>query len=80
MTGDDVLLRLNHIFRDVLDDDDLHLTPTTTATDVDEWDSLSHVRLMLTVEREFRIKLNAAEISGLKNVGELVTLIQTRTA
>jgi acyl carrier protein len=78
LSQEDILERLNTIFRDVLQDDELQLTMTTTASDVDGWDSLTHVRLVLTVEREFRVKLSAAEIGRLKNVGDLVTLLSGR--
>jgi acyl carrier protein len=56
----------------------LRLSPETTARDVENWDSLSHVRLMLTVEKSFGVKFSAAEIGRLKNVGSLVTLLQDR--
>lgn len=79
-TTDDILASLTEIFQDVLDDDELVLSATTTAQDVENWDSLNHVRLMLTVERKFAVKFSAAEIGRLKNVGDLVSLIQNRLA
>ena len=54
------------------------IRPDLTAKEVDEWDSLNHVRLMLTVERTFGIKFSAAEIGKLKNVGDLVELISAK--
>ena len=78
MRDDEILSRLNGIFRDVLDDDEIALTPATVADDVDGWDSLAHVRLMLTVERSFGVKFTAAEIGRMKNVGDLVALLLTR--
>jgi acyl carrier protein len=69
---------LTRIFHDVFDDDSLVLTPEMTADDVDEWDSFSHLRLVLAVERAFSLKFSAAEMGGLKNVGELVGLIQSK--
>jgi acyl carrier protein len=75
---DEILTRLNTIFRDVLDDDDVVLTPATVADDVEGWDSLAHVRLMLTVERAFSLKFTAAQVGRLKNVGDLVALIADR--
>ncbi len=77
---DDILASLTEIFQDVLDDDELVLSAATTAQDVENWDSLNHVRLMLTVERKFAVKFSAAEIGRLKNVGDLVALIQSRLA
>lgn len=70
--------KLTTVFRDVLDEDDLVLTPGLTADDVDSWDSLSHVRLMLAVSKEFGVKFSAAEVGRLKNVGDLVEMIQSK--
>jgi acyl carrier protein len=70
--------KLTSVFHDVFDDDSLVLTPQLSADDVDEWDSLSHLRLILTVQKTFAVKLSAAEIGKLKNVGELVELIQAK--
>jgi len=72
--------RLTAIFRDVFDDETLELKPELTADDVDEWDSLSHLRLVLSVEQAFKVKFSAAEVGKLKNVGELVDLIAARAA
>lgn len=71
--------RLNAIFGDVFDDDTLALAAETTADDVDGWDSLSHIRLVLSVEKAFNVKFSAAEVGKLKNVGELVGLIRSKT-
>ncbi|MGS0891016.1 acyl carrier protein [Burkholderia stagnalis] len=74
-----VYAKLTDVLRDVFDDDDLVATPQLTAADVDGWDSLSHIRLVLSVERAFGIKLAAADISNLKNVGEFADLIGKRS-
>jgi acyl carrier protein len=71
--------KLTCVFRDVLDEDDLVLTPGLTADDVDGWDSLSHVRLVLAVSKVFGVKFSAAEVGQLKNVGEFVEMIQSKT-
>jgi acyl carrier protein len=73
-----VYSKLNDVFRNVFDDDELVITPELTANDVDGWDSLRHVRLMLTVERAFGIKVSAYEVNKLKNVGQLANLIQEK--
>jgi acyl carrier protein len=70
--------RLNAIFVDVFDEDTLALKAETTADDVDGWDSLSHIRLVLSVEKAFSVKFSAAEVGKLKNVGELVGLIRSK--
>ena len=68
--------QLTTIFRDVFDDPGLTLNREMTADDVSEWDSLSHVRLMLTIERVFRVKFTASQVGSLKNVGDLMDLLQ----
>ncbi len=74
----DVYERLSQIFVDVFGDDSLRLTPDMTADDVDGWDSLTHIRLVITTEKAFGMKFSASEVGGLKNVGELVQLIRSK--
>jgi acyl carrier protein len=69
---------LNEIFRDVLDNEDIELTPETTAGDVEGWDSFNHLILMVAIEKRFSIKLRTAEAEGMNNVGDLVKIIQSR--
>jgi acyl carrier protein len=69
---------LTQVLHDVFDDDTIVLRPELSAADVDGWDSLAHVRLLLTVERKFGIKFNAIEAGKLKNVGELMELIDSK--
>jgi acyl carrier protein len=71
--------RLTGVLHDVLDDDTVVLTPELTAAQVDGWDSLTHIRLMLSVEKAFAIRFAAAEVGKLKNVGELVSLIAAKS-
>ena len=68
--------RLTEIFQDVFDDDSIEVTPKLSADDVDGWDSLTHIRLVLTIEKAFKIKFSTSEIVKLENVGDLVALIQ----
>lgn len=77
MNDAEIYQKLVPIFRDVFDDDDLALRPDMTADDVAEWDSMSHIRLVLTIERQFKLAFPASRISQLKNVGDLVALIKT---
>jgi len=72
--------RLTHIFRDVFDEDSITVTPELSALDVEGWDSLTHVRLIMTVQKTFKIKFSNAEIGKLQRVGDLVKLIQERAA
>jgi acyl carrier protein len=73
-----ILARLTDLLRDILDDDDVTLTPETSARDVPGWDSLANVRFMLAIEGEFGLRLAAAEVARLDNVGDLVALIDAR--
>ncbi|MBV8071492.1 MAG: acyl carrier protein [Acidobacteriaceae bacterium] len=70
--------KLTTVFRDVFDEDHIVLEPTTTADDVDGWDSLNHIRLVLAVSKAFGVKFSAAEVGELKDVGEFVELIRTK--
>lgn len=74
-----IYARLAEIFRDVFDEDSIAVAPELSAKDVDGWDSLAHIRLMLTIEKAFKIKLSAPEIGKLENVGDLVAMIKART-
>jgi acyl carrier protein len=74
-----IYARLDMIFQEVFDDDLIRLTPELSAKDVDGWDSLNHIRLMLTIEKAFKIKFSTSEIGKLENVGDLVDLIEART-
>ncbi len=80
MSTDAIYTKLTNIFHDVFDDESIQVTPQLTADDVDEWDSLSHIRLVLAIEKKFGLKFSAAEVGRLKNVGEFVELIQSRSA
>ena len=70
--------RLTRVFHDVFDDDTIVIHPTMTAKDVDGWDSLTHVRLLLTLERKLNIRISAHEMASLKSVGELIRLVEVK--
>ena len=78
MTREEVYESLTEIFRDVFDDDEITLNDETTADDIEEWDSLEHINLVVEIENEFSIKFNMGEINKMKNVGEMVDLIMER--
>lgn len=78
MTREEVFEKLNEVFRDVFDDDDITVTDTTTADDIDDWDSLSHINLIVSIENEFGMKFSMGETTHLKNVGEMVDIILER--
>lgn len=80
MTGREIFIRLNKVFQDVFDDDSIKITPTTTADDIEDWDSLEHITLISAVEKEFKMKFKMKEITSMKNVGEMVVIIAERAA
>jgi acyl carrier protein len=75
---DEILEEVNEIFKDVLDNDDIKLTPDTTADDIEEWDSLTHIQLIVAIEKHFKIRFKASEITSYKNVGEMCHGIQDK--
>lgn len=79
MTETDILATLKPIMADVFDVNDSDINEKTSADDIEEWDSLSHIRLIVAVEQKFKFKFKNSEIESLKNVGELVHLIATKT-
>ncbi len=70
--------RLNEIFREVFDDDTIELKPETTANDVDGWDSLSHVNLILAIETKFAVTFGQKELLTFRNVGDLYKSIEKK--
>lgn len=78
MTESEIFARLNKIFRKVFDDANITVNRTTTAKDIDDWDSLEHITLIGAVEREFKVKFTMKEVSTMKNVGEMADLIRVR--
>lgn len=76
---DDIYRKLSDVFHDVFDDDSIVISPELTAEDVPDWDSLTHIRLILAVQKAFGLKFSASETASLKNVGELATLINSKT-
>ncbi|WP_022768131.1 MULTISPECIES: acyl carrier protein [unclassified Butyrivibrio] len=75
MTREEVFEKMNEVFRDVFDDEDITVTDETTADDIEDWDSLEHINLVNAMEEEFGVKFTMGEIVALKNVGEMADLI-----
>lgn len=75
MTRQDILNQLTELFRDILDVDDLVVTDALKADDVDEWDSLSHIQLIVAIEKQWRIKFTSLEIMRWQDVGQMVDTI-----
>jgi acyl carrier protein len=74
-----IYARLSEVFQDVFDDDSIDVTPALSAKDVDGWDSITHIRLILTVEKAFKVKFSTSEVGKLANVGDLAALLKART-
>ena len=70
--------RMQVVFRDLFDDDTLQLRPDMTAADVEAWDSLTHINLIVDIEREFKVRFTTGEITGLKTVGDLAALVDKK--
>lgn len=75
MSREEVFERLNEVFRDVFDDEEITVTDGTTADDIEEWDSLEHINLLAAVEQEFGMKFHMGQIVAMKNVGEMADII-----
>jgi acyl carrier protein len=73
-----IYAKLSEVFADVFDDESINMTPELSAEDVDGWDSLTHIRLILTVEKAFKVKFSTSEIGKLERVGDLVALIKLK--
>ena len=78
MERKEIFEKLNEIFIDVLDLDECELTDETSANDIEEWDSLSHIQLIVAIEKAFKIKFTSLEIMRWKNVGEMVDMIASK--
>lgn len=76
MGNTEILLKVQEIFRDVLDDTSIVLTFETTAKDVEGWDSLTHIQLIVAIEKRFKVKFTSKEILSWKNVGEMLDRIK----
>lgn len=75
----DTYKKMTKVFRAVFDDDSIELTPETTANDIEDWDSIEHINLIAAVEDAFGMRFQMREVSGMKNVGEMVQIIESRT-
>ena len=78
MNANEIIPRLNSVFRDIFGDDSISVTADTTSADIEDWDSLAHINLMDAVEHEFGLRFKMREVSSMKNVGDLIMLIAER--
>ena len=75
-----LLNKLEEILREILEVDHLQITETTVADDVQDWDSINHVRLLVAIEEEFGFQFSTEDVGGIKNVGRLLDLVQAKLA
>ena len=78
MDKNEILKKVNAIFIDILDDENIVLTYETTANDVEDWDSLNHIQLVVAIEKQFKIRFTSREIQSWNNVGEMVNSISLK--
>lgn len=78
MDTEKILLEMNKIFKEILDDKKISVDPKTTAAEIPQWDSLSHIQLVVAIEKFFKIKFTSSELLKFKNVGDMINSIQKR--
>jgi acyl carrier protein len=78
MTKEQILEELTKIFIEVLEDEDIVISETTTSDDVDDWDSLNHIHLVVTIEKHFKLRFTSQEIQSWNNVGEMILNMQEK--
>ncbi|MEP7263874.1 MAG: acyl carrier protein [Bacteroidota bacterium] len=78
MDRSEILEQINAIFKDTLDNDEVTVAETTIAADVDDWDSLTHIQLVVAIEKHFKIKFTSWDIQSWNNVGEMMNTIQAK--
>ena len=80
MSREEIFEKLNEVFRDVFDDEEIEVGEETTAADIDGWDSLEHINLIAAVEQEFGVKFTMGQVVTMKNVGGMARLIEEKLA
>ena len=78
MTHEEIMEIVRRIFREVFDDDTLEVNDSTNSSDIEDWDSLEHISLIISMENEFNLKFDLKEVNKLANVGEMVDLIASK--
>lgn len=78
MNREEITVKLTDVFRSVFDDEKIELSDSTTADDIEAWDSLEHISLIAAVEKAFKMRFTMREVSGMKNVGEMIDILVQR--
>ena len=77
MSKEEIYEGLNEVFRDVFDDDSITVNENTTSNDIEDWDRLEHINLIVAVEKKFGMKFSMGQVTTMKNVGEMVEIIMS---
>ena len=78
MSREEIMDKVTEIFRDVFDDESLTISDNTNSDDIEDWDSLEHIALIVSMEKEFHMKFDIKEVNKLENVGEMIDLIKRK--
>lgn len=78
MEKQEILMKVQDIFRDILDNDEIELNESVTADDIEEWDSLSHIQLVVAIEKAFGVRFKSEEMMSWKNVGDMIECISNK--
>ena len=78
MTREEIFKILDEVFQDEFDDNTIHVQETTVASDIEDWDSLEHINLIIAIEKRFKMRFTMGEVTSMKNVGEMVNIILQR--
>ena len=78
MNKNEIFSRVQEIFIDVFDDENLEINNSTNSEDIEEWDSLNHIQLVLSIEKTLNVRFKTGEIQSLKDVGEMVVLLEEK--
>ena len=78
LSKDEIIERLDDVFRDVFDDDTLEVDENTTADDIEDWETIEHITLIGAEEQEIMMRFKKVEVSGKKDVGEMIGIIEQR--
>ena len=80
MNKNNIKEKLQSVFVDVFDDEDLRISNSTNSGDIEDWDSLNHIALVLSIEKCFNIRFMTGEVLSLKDVGEMIQLLEEKTS
>ena len=78
MSREEIMEKVTKIFREVFDDEELVITDATNSDDIEDWDSLEHISLIVSMEKEFNLKFDIKQVNKLENVGEMIDLIKRK--